>query len=78
MKIKYKILFTFLFCVLFFANVKESRTEEIINLETEKSVIDIENESISAADGVLLKYGDISIKSDNLTEMSFLIKVHRR
>ena len=56
MKIKYKILFTFLFCVLFFANVKESRTEEVINLETEKSVIDIENESISAADGVLLKY----------------------
>ena len=70
MKIKYKILFTFLFCVLFFANVKESRTEEIINLETEKSVIDIENESISAADGVLLKYGDISIKSDNLKKLA--------
>ena len=70
MKIKYKILFTFLFCVLFFANVKESRTEEVINLETEKSVIDIENESISAADGVLLKYGDISIKSDNLKKLA--------
>ena len=70
MKIKYKILFTFLFCVLFFADVKESRTEEIINLETEKSVIDIENESISAADGVLLKYGDISIKSDNLKKLA--------
>ena len=70
MKIKYKILFTFLFCVLFFANVKESRTEEIINLETEKSVIDIENESISATDGVLLKYGDISIKSDNLKKLA--------
>ena len=70
MKIRYKILFTFLFCVLFFANVKESRTEEIINLETEKSVIDIENESISAADGVLLKYGDISIKSDNLKKLA--------
>ena len=70
MKIKYKILFTFLFCVLFFANVKESRTEETINLETEKSVIDIENESISAADGVLLKYGDISIKSDNLKKLA--------
>ena len=83
MKIKYKILFTFLFCVLFFANVKESRTEEVINLETEKSVIDIENESISAADGVLLKYGDISIKSLQKEmsflhmEMSFSIKVHR-
>ena len=70
MKIKYKILFTFLFCVLFFANVKESRAEEVINLETEKSVIDIENESISAADGVLLKYGDISIKSDNLKKLA--------
>lgn len=70
MKIKYKILFTFLFCVLFFADIKESRTEEIINLETEKSVIDIENESISAADGVLLKYGDISIKSDNLKKLA--------
>ena len=69
MKIKYKVLFSFLFCVLFFSKMKETKSETIIELETEKSVIDIENESISATDGVLLKYGDISIKSDNLKKI---------
>ena len=70
MKIKYKILFSFLFCVLFFSKIRESKAETVIDLETEKSVIDIENESISATDGVLLKYGDISIKSDNLKKLA--------
>ena len=69
MKIKYKILFSFLFCVLFFSKIRESKAETVIDLETEKSVIDIENESISATDGVLLKYGDISIRSDNLKKL---------
>ena len=70
MKIKYKILFSFLFCVLFFSKIRESKAETVIDLETEKSVIDIENESISATDGVLLKYGDISIRSDNLKKLA--------
>ena len=69
MKIKYKILFSFLFCVLFFSKIRESKAETVIDLETEKSVIDIENESISTTDGVLLKYGDISIRSDNLKKL---------
>ena len=69
MKIKYKILFSFLFCVLFFSRIEEIKSETVIELETEKSVIDIENETISATDGVLLKYGDISIKSDNLKKL---------
>ena len=69
MKIKYKILFSFLFCVMFFSKIRESKAETVIDLETEKSVIDIENESISATDGVLLKYGDISIRSDNLKKL---------
>ena len=69
MKIKYKILFSFLFCVMFFSKIRESKAETVIDLETEKSIIDIENESISATDGVLLKYGDISIKSDNLKKL---------
>ena len=69
MKIKYKILFSFLFCVMFFSKIREAKAETVIDLETEKSIIDIENESISATDGVLLKYGDISIKSDNLKKL---------
>ena len=64
MKIKYKILFSFLFLCTVFSKIRESKAETVIDLETEKSVIDIENESISATDGVLLKYGDISIRSD--------------
>jgi len=56
--------------VLFFSKIRESKAETVIDLETEKSVIDIENESISATDGVLLKYGDISIKSDNLKKLA--------
>ena len=69
MRMKYKILLSFLFCLLFLAKIKTGKGETIIELETEKSSIDIENESISATDGVLLKYGDISIKSDNLKKI---------
>ncbi len=69
MKIKYKILFNFLFCLLFIANSEITRAETVIDLETEKSVIDIEKESITATDGVLLRYGDISIRSDKLKKI---------
>ncbi len=69
MKIKYKNLFGFLFCLLFLANAEIVNSEAVVEMETEKSVIDIEKESITATDGVLLKYGDISIRSDNLKKI---------
>ncbi len=67
MRTKYKVLSSFLFCLTFSAISKGD--EAIIELETNKSTIDIENESMSATDGVILKYGDISIRSDSLKKI---------
>ncbi|EEY34699.1 LPS-assembly protein LptD [Pseudoleptotrichia goodfellowii] len=64
---KYKVLFLFLFCLLFAANVNAEET--VIELETEKSIIDIEKEAIEATDGVILKYGDIIIRADSVKKL---------
>ena len=64
---KYKILFLFLFCLLLSANANAEET--VIELETEKSIIDIEKEAIEATDGVILKYGDITIRADNVKKL---------
>lgn len=63
----YKILFLFLSYLLFSANAAANET--VIELETEKSIIDIEKEAIEAKDGVILKYGDITIRADNLKKL---------
>ena len=44
--------------------------EEVsIEIETEKSKIDIQNESFEASDGVILKYGDITLRADNMKKL---------
>ncbi len=69
MRVKYKLLFSFLFFLQVFSN-RLNAEEVVIELETEKSKIDIEQESIEASEGVLMKYGDISIRSDNLKKLA--------
>lgn len=69
MKIKYKLLLSFLFFLQLFGN-RLNAEEVVIELETEKSKIDIEQESIEASEGVLMKYGDISVRADNLKKLA--------
>ena len=67
MNMKYKLVYSFLFFLTLSAASKAN--EPIIELETNKSTIDIENESISATGGVILKYEDITIRSDSLKKI---------
>lgn len=64
---KYEMLFCTLFFLIFCANVNAE--EVLIELETQKSVLDIEKEAIDAKEGVILKYGDIKIRSDTLKKI---------
>ena len=67
MKHKYKLLLSFLF---FLSIPLKTMGEEVsIEIETEKSKIDIQNESFEASDGVILKYGDITLRADNMKKL---------
>ena len=67
MKYKYKLLLIFLFFLLI---PIETMSEEVsILIETEKSKIDIKNESFEASNGVVLKYGDITLRADNMKKL---------
>ena len=67
MKYKYKLLLIFLFFLLISI---ETMSEEVsILIETEKSKIDIKNESFEASNGVVLKYGDITLRADNMKKL---------
>lgn len=63
MKFRYKLL---IFFALAFSLFSE---EVVIQVETEKSIINIENESLVATGGITLKYGDITIRADNLKKL---------
>lgn len=63
---KHKMLFSFLFFVIFANNIK---AETIIELETDKSIVDVEKEAIEAKNGVILKYDNMTIRSDFLKKL---------
>ena len=63
MKLRYKILAFFLLAVSLFSE------EIVIQVETEKSIINIENESMVASGGIILKYGDMTIRADNMKKL---------
>ena len=63
MKLRYKILAFFLLAVCLFSE------EIVIQVETEKSIINIENESMVASGGIILKYGDMTIRADNMKKL---------
>lgn len=63
MKLRYKILAFFLLAISLFSE------EVVIQVETEKSIINIENESMVASGGITLKYGDITIRADNMKKL---------
>ena len=67
MRKKYKILFSFLSYIMFSANLYAG--DEAIELEANKSIFDIEKETIKAKDRVTVKYKDITIYSDQIEKL---------
>ena len=61
-KLKYKVLFVFLFYIIFFANLQA----EMIELETQSSRINLDTEEINTQGNVTVKYKDIKIKYNAL------------
>ena len=64
-KLKYKVLFVFLFYIIFFANLQA----EMIELETQSSRINLDTEEINTQGNVTVKYKDIKIKADNIKKL---------
>jgi len=67
-KIKHKQVLILLFYILLFARLKAENG--VIELETQKSVIDLEKESIETKGNVSLKYNDVTIQADNLKKLA--------
>ena len=67
-KIRYKRLFISLFYIILFSELKAAG--EIIDLETEKSTINLETEEITTEDNVTVKYGDYTINADRLKKIA--------
>ena len=67
-RIKYKGLFILLFYIILFSELKAAG--EIIDLETEKSTINLETEEIETEGNVTVKYGDYTINADKLKKIA--------
>ena len=67
-KIRYKGLFISLFYIILFSELKAAG--EIIDLETEKSTINLETEEITTEGNVTVKYGDYTINADRLKKIA--------
>ena len=67
-RIKYKGLFILLFYIILFSELKAAG--EIIDLETEKSTINLETEEIETECNVTVKYGDYTINADKLKKIA--------
>ena len=67
-KIRYKRLFISLFYIILFSELKAAG--EIIDLETEKSTINLETEEITTEGNVTVKYGDYTINADRLKKIA--------
>ena len=65
---KYKVLFILLFYIILCG--KLNATEEVIDLETEKSKINLETEEIETEGNVTVKYGDFKINADKLKKIA--------
>ena len=64
---KYKLLISF----LFFITISHSIISQdvVIEMETEKSKIDILNETFEATDGIVLKYNDLQLRADSMKKL---------
>ena len=67
-KIRYKGLFILLFYIILFGELKAAG--EIIDLETEKSTINLETEEITTEGNVTVKYEDYTINADRLKKIA--------
>ena len=65
---KYKVLFILLFYIILFG--KLNAAGEVIDLETEKSKINLETEEIETEGNVTVKYGDYTINADKLKKIA--------
>ena len=61
-RMRYKILFILLFYIILFG--KLNAAGEVIELETEKSTINLETEEINTEGNVTVKCGDFTINAD--------------
>lgn len=67
-KIRYKGLFILLFYIILFGELKAAG--EIIDLETEKSTINLETEEVTTEGNVTVKYGEYTINADRLKKIA--------
>ena len=67
-RIKYKGLCILLFYIILFSELKAAG--EIIDLETEKSTINLETEEVPTEGNVTVKYGDFTINADKLKKIA--------
>ena len=67
-RMRYKILFILLFYIILFG--KLNAAGEVIELETEKSTINLETEEINTEGNVTVKYGDFTINADKLKKIA--------
>ena len=67
-KIRYKGLFISLFYIILFSELKAAG--EIIDLETERSIINLETEEIETEGNVTVKYGDFTINADKVKKIA--------
>ena len=65
---KYKVLFILLFYIILCG--KLNAAEEVIDLETEKSRINLETEEIETEGNVTVKYEDYTINADKLKKIA--------
>lgn len=64
---KNKILFSFLFYIMFNGHLYAN--DEIVELESDKSVIDLEKETVKAKERSTVKYEDIIIHADQIEKL---------
>ena len=67
-RIRYKVLFILLFYIILFG--KMNAAGQVIELETEKSTINLETEEINTEGNVTVKYGDFTINADKLRKIA--------
>ena len=67
-RIRYKVLFILLFYIILFG--KMNAAGQVIELETEKSTINLETEEINTEGNVTVKYGDFTINADKLKKIA--------
>ena len=67
-RMRYKVLFILLFYIILFG--KLNAAGEVIELETEKSTINLETEEINTEGNVTVKYGDFTINADKLKKIA--------